>query len=144
MSAVLTLTNDYTQPAGAPSPSALACLCSEFGTNRRIPTAVGELRLEGGMRRVLLLTAAAVMVLVPGGAAIGTAFFPRQGRILPLGFWVCWLLVSLWAAFYAPAVVDRLTPPHRGSHQYAAYARLGIALGVINMVWSVAEIVLLG
>jgi hypothetical protein len=41
-------------------------------------------------------------------------------------------------------VVDRLTPPHRGSHQNAAYARWGTALGMINIACGVAEIVLLG
>ncbi|HUP03900.1 MAG TPA: hypothetical protein VMU19_07925 [Bryobacteraceae bacterium] len=96
------------------------------------------------MRRALLLSVAAVMVLVPGGAGVCTAFFPSQGRILPVGFWVLWLMVSLWATFYAPGAVERLMPPHRGSHQSAAYARWGIALGVINMLWSVAEIVFLG
>jgi hypothetical protein len=106
--------------------------------------AVVWLLLEAGMRRVLLLSAAAVMVLVPGSAGVYTVFFPRRGRILPVGFWVLWFMVSLWATFYAPMAVNRLTPPHRGSHQSAAYARWGIALGLINMVWSVAEIVLLG
>jgi len=96
------------------------------------------------MRRALLLSAAAVMVLVPGVGAVSTALFPRQGRILPVGFWVLWLLVSLWTTFYAPGAVDRLTPDHRGSHQCATYARWGITLGVINMLWSVAELLLLG
>ena len=53
-------------------------------------------------------------------------------------------MVSLWATFCTPAAVERLMPPHRGSHQTAAYARWGIMLGVINMLWSVAEIVFLG
>lgn len=96
------------------------------------------------MRRVLLLSAAAVLVLVPGGAGVFAAFFPNQGRILPVGFWVLWLLLSLWTTFYAPVVVDRLTPRHAGSHQCAAYARWGIALGIINIAWSVAEIAWLG
>lgn len=84
------------------------------------------------------------MVLVPGLAAVSIAFFPRQGRILPVGFWVLWLLISLWATFYAPIAVDWLTPAHRGTHQCATYTRWGIALGMINMLWSVAEILLLG
>lgn len=96
------------------------------------------------MRRVLLLSAAAVMVLVPGGTSVFAAFFPRQGRILPFGFWVFWLLLSVWITLDAPVVVDWLTPPYRGSHQCAAYARWGIMLGMINIAWSVAEIVLLG
>jgi hypothetical protein len=96
------------------------------------------------MRRVLLLSAAAVMVLIPAGAGLYTALFPRQDRILPVWFWVLWLLLSLWATFYAPMVVDRLTPRTLGSHRCAAYARWGIALGMINLAWSVAEIVLLG
>jgi hypothetical protein len=93
---------------------------------------------------VLLPSAAAVMGMIPGGAGVYAAFFPRQGRILPVGFWVLWFLISLWATFYAPTVVDRLTPPHRGSHQNAAYARWGTALGMINIACGVAEIVLLG
>jgi len=96
------------------------------------------------MRRVLLLSAAAVMFLVPAGAGVYAAFFPRESRILPVGFWVLWLLVSLWATFYAPVVVDRLTPESLGSHRCAAYARWGIALGIVNVAWSVAEIVILG
>jgi len=102
------------------------------------------LLIEAVMRRALLLSAAAVMVLVPGSASVYAAFFPRQGRILPMGFWVLWLMVSLSATFYTPVAVDRLTPSHRGSHQSAAYARWGIVLGVINMLWCVAEIALLG
>jgi hypothetical protein len=99
---------------------------------------------SGRMRRMVLFSAAAAMVLVPGCAGVFTAFFPRYGRILPVGFWVLWLLLSLWATFYAPVVVDRLTPQDRGSHQCAAYVRWGIGLGIINIVWSLAEIVLLG
>lgn len=85
---------------------------------------------SGRMRRVLLFSATAVMVLVPGSAGVFTAFFPRHDRILPAGFWVLWLLLSLWATFYAPAVVDRLIPQDGGSHQCAAYTRWGIALGI--------------
>ncbi len=96
------------------------------------------------MRRVLLLSAAAVLVLVPGGAAVCAAFFPHQRRILPVGFWVLWLLLSLWATFYAPVVVNRLTPRNAGSHQCAVYARWGIALGIINIAWSMVEILRLG
>jgi len=93
---------------------------------------------------MLLLFAAAAMVLVPGSAGVFTAFFPRHDRVLPVGFWVLWLLLSLGATFYAPVVVDRLTPQHGSSHQCAAYVRWGIALGIINIVWSLAEIGLLG
>ena len=96
------------------------------------------------MRRVLLLSAAAVMAMIPAGGGVYAAFFPRQSRILPVGFWALWLLVSLWATFYAPVVVDRLTPQSVGSHRCAAYARWGIALGIVNIACSVAEIALLG
>jgi len=96
------------------------------------------------MRRVLLLSAATVMALIPAGTGVYAAFFPRQGRILPVEFWVLWLLVSLWATFYAPMVVDRLTPQSLGSHRCAAYARWGIALAIVNIACSVAEIALLG
>ena len=97
-----------------------------------------------GMRRALLFSAAAVLMAVPGVGAVSTALFPRQGRILPVGFWVLWLLASLWATFYAPIAVDRLTSSHQGSHQCAAYVRWGITLGIINVLWSVAEILLSG
>ncbi len=96
------------------------------------------------MRRVRLLSAAAVLVLVPGGSGVFAAFFPNQRRILPAGFWALWLLLSLSTTFYAPVVVDRLTPRNAGSHQCATYARWGIALGIINIAWSVAEIMWLG
>ena len=96
------------------------------------------------MRRALLLSAAAVLMAVPGVGAVSTAFFPRQDRILPVGFWALWLLVSLWTMFYAPIAVDRLTQPHGSSHQCATYAKWGIALGMINIAWSVVEILLLG
>ena len=96
------------------------------------------------MRRMLLLSATAVMVLVPAAGGVYAAFFPRQSRILPVTFWVLWLLASLCATFYAPVAVDRLTPEMHASHRCAAYARWGIALGLINIAWSLAEIVLLG
>jgi hypothetical protein len=89
---------------------------------------------------VLLVCAAAVLVLVPGGASFYAAFFPRHGRILPVGFWVLWLLLSLWTMFYAPVVVNRLTSHNTASHRRAAYARWGIALGIINIAWGMAEI----
>ena len=84
------------------------------------------------------------MVLVPAVASAYAAFSLRQTRLLPVTFWVAWLLVSLCVTFYAPAAVDRLTPPTQPSHRCAAYARWGIALGIINLVCSVAEIVVLG
>jgi len=96
------------------------------------------------MRRVLLLSAATLMAVIPAGTGVYAAFFPRQSRILPVGFWVLWLLVSLWSTFYAPVVVDHLTPRSIGNHRCGMYARWGIALGMINIAWSVAEIVLLG
>ena len=96
------------------------------------------------MRRLLLLSAAVVMFLIPAIGGAYAAFFPRQSRIFPVTFWVLWLLVSLCATFYAPVAVDRLTPEIHASHRCAAYARWGIALGLINLAWSVAEIVVLG
>jgi hypothetical protein len=94
------------------------------------------------MRRALLLLAAAVLVVVPAGTAFCAAFYPNRCRILPVAFWVIYLLVSLWTIFYSPVMVDRLTSRHAGSnHQGAAYARWGIALGIINLAWSVAEMV---
>lgn len=95
------------------------------------------------MRCILLPCAAAVMALIPAVSGAYAAFSPRQGRILPVWFWVLWLLISLCVIFYAPAAVDRLTPETHASHRCAAYARWGIALGLINLAWSVAEIMLL-
>ena len=91
---------------------------------------------------MLLLSATAVMVLVPGSAGVTTVLSFRRSHILPAGFWIIWLLLSLWATFYAPVAVDRLIAQDGGRR--AAYTRLGIALGLINIAWSLAEIVLLG
>jgi hypothetical protein len=88
---------------------------------------------------VLLVCAAAVLVLLPASTGFYAAYFPRQGRVLPVGFWVLWLLLSLLTMFYAP-VVDRLTSRNTASHRRAAYARWGIALGIINIAWSIVEI----
>jgi len=91
------------------------------------------------MRRVLLLFAAAVLILVPGCASVFAALSPRPRRILPVGFWALWLMVSLWTMFYAPALVDRLTSRNAGNHKRATYARWDIVLGIINIAWSVAS-----
>lgn len=94
------------------------------------------------MRRAVLLSAAAVLILVPGGTAFWMAFFPHQPAILPIGFWILWLLLSLAATLYAPVLVDRLTPEYGGNRECAIYARWGIALGIINVAWSTAEVLL--
>jgi hypothetical protein len=93
------------------------------------------------MRCLLLVSAAVLLVLVPAGAGAFAAFSPHPRRILPVGFWILWLLLSLWAMFYAPVVVGRLTPRNAGNHRCASYARWGIALALINLAWSLAEIV---
>jgi len=61
-----------------------------------------------------------------------------------VAFWVLWLMVSLWAMFYAPAVVNRLASRAAADHKRAAYARWAIVLSLINIAWSVAEIAWLG
>jgi hypothetical protein len=89
---------------------------------------------------MLLVSAAAVLVLVPGGTGLYAAYFPRHKSILPVGFWVFWLLSSLCTMFYAPVAVNRLTAQNTASHRCAAYARWGIALGILNIAWSMVEI----
>ena len=94
------------------------------------------------MRRMLLFISGAILVLVPGGACVYAALSSSPRRILPVGFWVLWLLVALWALFYAPVVVNRLTSPQAANHHRGTtYIRWGIVLGVINILWSVIEIV---
>lgn len=97
------------------------------------------------MRRMLLFSSAALLVIIPGGACVMAALSPRPRHTIPVGFWVIWLLLSLWSMFYAPAVVNRLIPRTADNHQRGlAYARWGITLSLINIVWSVVEIVWLG
>ena len=96
------------------------------------------------MRWLLLVSVTVVLALLPGSGAVFAAFFPRHGRILPVWFWVLWLLISLWVTLYAPVMVDRLTAPEAGSHRCVLYARWGTVLGLINLAWSVAEILWLG
>jgi hypothetical protein len=83
------------------------------------------------------------MVLVPGCAAVCVALFPRQEPILPLGFWILWLLLSLGIIFYAPVIVDRLTPETGRNRECAIYARWGMRLGFINLAWSAVELLFL-
>lgn len=94
------------------------------------------------MRRMLLFISAAILLLVPSVACVFAAFSSRPRRILPVGFWVLWLLLALWAMFYAPVAVNRLTSPHAANHRRGlAYARWGIVLSIVNILWSVLEIV---
>ena len=94
------------------------------------------------MRRMLLFSSAAILLAVPCGACVFATVSTRPRRILPVGFWVLWLLVGLWAMFYAPVVVNHLTLPNAANHRRGlAYARWGIALSIVNILWSVVEIV---
>jgi len=95
------------------------------------------------MQRAVLLSAAAVLVLVPGCAAVCVALFPHHDPILPFGFWLLWLVFSLCTILYAPAVIGRLTPKNGNHRQCAIYARWGMALGFINMAWSAVEVLFL-
>ena len=96
------------------------------------------------MRRLLLPVAALLLILVPSVACLFVALSPYPRRILPVGFWVLWLIVSLWAMFYAPALVYRLTSRDVASYRGNVYIRWGIVLGLINIACSVAEIAWLG
>jgi hypothetical protein len=88
---------------------------------------------------MLLLLAAALLVLVPCGSAVAGHSSP-SGRFLPAGFWIVWLLLSLMFTLYARLLVHRLMPPDEASHRSASYERWGILLGVLNVGWSLAQI----
>jgi len=95
------------------------------------------------MRKVLLLGAAAIMVLVPVTTGAVLAFLPREVRWIPMWFWVAWFLFSVWAALDAPLRVELLLPQ---GHRYQAirYGRMGLALALGNVVWSIAAVIYLG
>jgi len=94
------------------------------------------------MQRMLLFLSGAILMLVPVSACVFAVLSSSPSRILPVGFWVLWLLLALWALFYAPVVVNRLTSPNAANHRRGlAYIRWGIVLGLVNILWSVIEIV---
>jgi len=95
------------------------------------------------MRRGLLLGAAAIMILVPVSTSALLALFPLQVRLVPIWFWVAWFLVSVWAALDAPLRVESLMPPGR-RYQSVRYGRMGMALAVGNVVWSIVAVIYLG
>ena len=95
------------------------------------------------MRKVLLLSATAIMILVPVTTGTVLAFLPKEMRWIPMWFWVAWFLFSVWAALDAPARVEWLMPRHR-HHQLLRYAKTGMALAVGNVVWSIAALIYLG
>ena len=95
------------------------------------------------MRKVLLLGAAAIMVLVPLSTATVLALFPHEVTLIPAWFWMVWFLVSVWAALDAPLRVQWFVPAHR-HHQSARYGRVGMVLALGNVLWSIAAVIYLG
>ncbi len=95
------------------------------------------------MRRVLLLGAAAIMILVPVSTGAVLAFFPQETRWIPMWFWVAWFLFSVWAALDAPLRVQWLVPRHR-HHQSMRYGRVGMVLALGNVLWSIVAVIYLG
>jgi hypothetical protein len=95
------------------------------------------------MRKVLLLGAAAIMVLVPVTTGAVLAFLPKEVGCIPMWFWVAWFLFSVCAALDAPLRVVSLLPRNRG-YQSIRYGRVGMALALGNVVWSIAAVIYLG
>ncbi len=90
------------------------------------------------MRRVLLVVALGSLILVPVGTVTSLAIFPGSIFLIPVAFWVAWLVVSLIVSLEAPTLADELAPPSRGIHGAIRYARWIIALGLINLGYGMA------
>jgi len=95
------------------------------------------------MRKVLLLGAATIMILVPVTTGTVLAFLPKEVRWIPMWFWVAWFLFSVCAALDAPLRVEWLLPRGR-RYQAVRYGRMGLALALGNVVWSIAAVIYLG
>jgi hypothetical protein len=90
------------------------------------------------MLRVVLVVAVGAMVLVPVGTVTLLAVFPGGIFLIPVAFWVAWLVVSLIVSLEAPRLADELAPPSRGIHGAIRYGRWIIALGLINLGYGTA------
>ena len=83
------------------------------------------------------------MILVPLSTGTVLALFPQAPSWMPIWFWVAWFLFSVWAALDAPRHVEALLPPGR-PWQCIRYAKMGVALAVGNVIWSIAAVIYLG
>jgi hypothetical protein len=90
------------------------------------------------MRRVVLAVAGGALVLVPVGTVTLLAIFPGEFLLIPVAFWVAWLVVSLIVSLEAPTLADELAPPSRGIHGAIRYARWVMALGLVNLGYGMA------
>jgi len=70
------------------------------------------------------------MVVVPMGTVALLAIFPDGFFLIPVAFWVAWLVVSLIVSLDAPRLANELAP---GIDGVIRYARWITALGLINL-----------
>jgi hypothetical protein len=85
------------------------------------------------MRVALLAAGVGFLALVPTGTAVLLIFFSDNVALVPVWFWLVWLVISLGVALEAPALADALALPRRGTDGLAFYAKWAAGLGVLNV-----------
>jgi hypothetical protein len=92
------------------------------------------------MRITLVAASMVFLTLIPMGTAILLGWFTDEVALVPVWFWLIWLVLSVGVALESPALVGGLAPPRRGRHSTALYAKLFTGLGVLNAASSLAAL----
>lgn len=94
--------------------------------------------------RITLLSASMIfLTLIPMGTAVLLGLFTDEILLVPVWFWLIWLVVSVGVTLEGPAVVVGFALPLRGRHSAASYAKLCAGLGVLNVASALAALLCL-
>jgi hypothetical protein len=92
-----------------------------------------------GQMRITLFASMVFLTLIPIGTAVLLSLFPDEIPLVPVWFWLIWLVFSVGVTVEGPALVAGLTllPPRKHA---ASYARLLAGLGVLNVASALAAL----
>ena len=91
------------------------------------------------MRMTLLCASIVLLSLIPIGTAVLLRLFTDEVALVPVWFWLVWLVVSLGVTLEAPALAAALALSRHGRDALAV-ARLVAGLGILNVASTLAAL----